>query len=54
MAQQMIILTRTFDLLSWLLPKSESFPRVYRFTLTQRMMHLALDFQEQLLLAQTL
>ena len=44
----MIILTRTFDLLTWLLPKSEAFPRAYRSTVTQRMMAAALDFQEAL------
>jgi len=44
----MIILTRTFDLLAWLLPKSEQFPRTYRNTVTQRMMSSALDFQEAL------
>ncbi|MBN1203040.1 MAG: diversity-generating retroelement protein Avd [Anaerolineae bacterium] len=48
MAQDMIILTRTFDLLDWLLPKSERFPKVYRFTVTQRLMDAALDFQEAL------
>ena len=44
----MIILTRTFDLLAWLLPRSESFPKVYRFTVTQRLLNAALDFQEAL------
>ena len=51
--QEMIIQSRTFDLLEWLLPKSESFPRLYRYTVTQRMMNLALDFQEILILAQS-
>ena len=48
MADDMIILTRTFDLLAWLLPKTEKFPKVYRHTVTQRMMNAALDFQEAL------
>ncbi len=48
-ADDMIILTRTFDLLAWLLPKTEAFPRVYRHTITQRTMDAALDFQEALL-----
>lgn len=48
MPDDMIILTRTFDLLTWLLPKSEKFPKAYRFTLTQRIMNAALDFQEAL------
>ena len=48
MADDMIILTRTFDLISWLLPKSEQFPRLYRFTVTRRLMDAALDMQEAL------
>jgi hypothetical protein len=44
----MIILTRTFDLLAWLLPKAATFPKSYRYTVTQRMMDAALDFQEAL------
>jgi hypothetical protein len=53
MAEEMIILTRTFDLLTWLLPKLEHFPRLYRLTVTQRMMDAALDFQEALFEAQS-
>jgi len=52
MAEEMIILTRVFDLLAWLLPKSERFPRIYRFTVTQRLMNAALDLQEHLHTAQ--
>lgn len=48
MADDMIILTRTYDLLAWLLPKAEKFPKVYRLTVTQRTMNAALDFQEAL------
>lgn len=49
----MIILTRTFDLLSWLLPHTERFPRQYRHSITQRMVDAALDFQEALYDAQS-
>lgn len=49
----MVIQARTFDLLHWLLPKAEKFPRLYRYTVTQRMMNIALSFQETLILAQT-
>jgi four helix bundle protein len=52
MADEMIVLTRVFDLLAWLLPKSEKFPRPYRFTVTQRMMDCALDVQDRLCEAQ--
>lgn len=48
----MVIQSRTFDLLAWLLPKAETFPRAYRYTVTQRMMHTALEFQELLIVAQ--
>lgn len=49
----MVILTRTFDLLTWLLPKAEQFPKLYRSTVTQRLMSAALDFQEALFEAQS-
>lgn len=52
MPSEMIIFTRTFDLLHWLLPKSEQLPKSYRSTVTQRLMDAALDFQEALLEAQ--
>lgn len=42
----MIIFTRTFDLLSWLLPHTDDFPKEQRFLVTQRLMGAALDFQE--------
>ena len=53
MSDDMIILTKTFNMLEWLLPKAERFPRVYRFTVTQRMMDAALDFQDTLFAAQS-
>lgn len=48
MSEEMVILTRTFDLLAWLLPRSEKFPKLYRLTVTQRLMGSALDFQEEI------
>jgi hypothetical protein len=53
MPDDMVIFTRTFDLLTWLLPKLENFPKAYRSTVTQRMMDVLLDFQEALFDAQT-
>lgn len=53
MAVEMIILTKTFDMLAWLLPKTETFPKTYRFTLSQRLMDSALDFQEAIFAAQS-
>ena len=53
MADEMVIFTRCFDLLAWLMPKAEAFPRAYRFTVTQRLMNAALDLQETLIDAQS-
>ena len=53
MKEDMIIMVRTFDLLAWLLPKAEQFPRVYRFTVVKRMTDAALNLQESLHLAQS-
>lgn len=52
MSAEMVIFTRTYDMLQWLLPKAERFPKVYRSTVTQRLMNVALDFQEALFDAQ--
>jgi len=52
MADELVVMTRVFDLLTWLLPKSEGFPRAYRFTVTQRLMDAALDVQDGLAEAQ--
>ena len=51
MAEEMVIFSKTFDLLAWLLPKAESFPKVYLFSVNQRLCAAALDFQEGLFLA---
>jgi hypothetical protein len=50
-ADEMVILTRTHDLLSWLLPRTERFPKVQRFVMTKRLQDAALDFQEALFMA---
>jgi len=48
MAEPLVIQSRMFDLLDWLSPKVEHFPKAYRFTLTQRLMDAALDVQDAL------
>jgi hypothetical protein len=53
MAEELVLLTRLFDLLVWLLPKAERFPRVYRSTVTLRLMNAALDCQEAVFAAQS-
>lgn len=47
--RQSPIFTRTYDLLQWLLPHTNSWPRSYRFTLTQELLRSGLRFQERLL-----
>lgn len=47
----MVIFPRTYDLLSWLLPRSERFPAAQRFVVTKRLQDAALDFQETIFLA---
>lgn len=53
MAEDMIVFARCYDLLAWLLPKAEKFPRAFRFNVTQRLMDAALDLQEALIQAQS-
>ena len=50
--EDLVILTRVFDLLAWLIPKGESFPRPYRHTVTERLLAAALDLAEHLVRAQ--
>ncbi len=45
---EMVIFSRTFDLLSWLLPASNHFPRAHRITFTKRMLDCAFDLRERL------
>lgn len=46
---ELVIFTHTFDLLNWLFPQCERFPKTQRFVVTQRLQGAALDFQEALL-----
>lgn len=43
---EMVIFTRTFDFISWLIPRLNSFPRHQRFGVTKRLQDAALDFYE--------
>ncbi|MDX9866078.1 MAG: diversity-generating retroelement protein Avd [Anaerolineaceae bacterium] len=43
--------TRTYDLLMWLIPQVQKFPRAHRFGLAERIQRLALDFQDTLVAA---
>jgi four helix bundle protein len=44
----MPIFTRTYDLLTWLLPATNHFPRAHRHTFTQRLLDAAFDLRERL------
>jgi hypothetical protein len=44
----MPIFTRSFDLLSWLLPVTHSFPRAHRHDFTRRLLDAAFDLRERL------
>lgn len=46
MPDDMVIFTRTFDLLTWLLPQCDKFPKSQRFIVTKRLTDAALNFQE--------
>lgn len=46
MAEQMVIFTRAYDFLSWILPIAESFPKSQRFVVTARLQSAILNFQE--------
>jgi hypothetical protein len=45
------VFARTHDLILWLIPQSQKFPRAHRFGLGERVQRAALDFQELLIAA---
>lgn len=49
--KELVIFTRTYDLLNWLLPHCERFPKSQRFVVTRRLQNAALDFQEAIFAA---
>ncbi len=49
MPEEMVIFTRTYDFITWLIPLTENFPRSQRFVVTQRLQQAALNFQELLI-----
>lgn len=54
MSEEMVIFTRTYDLVTWLLPLTEKFPRSQRFVVTQRLHTALLNFQELIIEANAL
>lgn len=51
--EEMVIFTQTYDLLNWLLPQCDKFPKAHRFVITERMQNALLDFQEAIFEANT-
>ena len=49
MPEDMVIFTRTYYFISWLLPLAENFPRSQRLVVTRRLQDAALNFQELLI-----
>jgi hypothetical protein len=49
--EEMVIFTRTYELIEWLLPRCRRFPQAERFVTTKRLQDAALDFGEALYLA---
>lgn len=49
--EELVIFSRTYDLLRWLLPRCKDFPKVQRFVLTKRLQDAVLDFQESIVMA---
>ncbi len=45
----MVIFTRTYDLITWLIPQTMDFPRSQRFVVTRRLQDAVLDFQEYII-----
>ena len=47
-SQETPIFVRTFDMLTWLLPITNNFPRAHRHTATKRLLDAAFDLREHL------
>ena len=45
---EMVIFSRTFDFLTWLLPSTNAFPRAHRHSFTRRLLDAAFDLRERL------
>ena len=45
---EMVIFTRTFDFLTWLLPATNNFPSAHRHSFTRRLLDAAFDLRERL------
>lgn len=48
MNHDMVIFSKTYDFIAWLLPQSMKFPRSQRFIVTKRLQDAALNFYEKI------
>jgi 23S rRNA-intervening sequence protein len=48
---EMAIFTRTTDFIAWLVPMTNHFPKLHRYTVTRRLLDAAMDFLEHLVKA---
>ncbi len=46
MSEEMVIFTRAYDFVSWVIPATMDFPRSQRFIVTERLQNSVLNFQE--------
>jgi hypothetical protein len=53
MKDEMVLFTKTYDFISWLIPRTMDFPRTQRFVVTKRLQDGALDFYENIIEANT-
>ncbi len=53
MNKEMVIFSKTYDFISWLIPQTMNFPRTQRFIVTRRLQDAALDFYELIIDANT-
>jgi four helix bundle protein len=54
MSETLVIFTRTYDFVTWILPMAEKFPKSQRFVVTQRLQNSVMNFQESLIEANAL
>ena len=47
----MVIFTRAFDYLNWILPVTNHFPKAHRHSVTQRLLDASFDMYESLMMA---
>jgi hypothetical protein len=45
------LFVRTYDFILWFVPHVQKFPRIYRFTLSERVQKLVFDFQDTIVAA---